>query len=215
MIKNLSFFVFSLLLITVSCRIKNPSLQEQEKLIQDGAFPGGVPPWVVTSSHPEINRNYSGTIPNRFSSVNREQQRTLGERQDKEPEQNKEQQAEVAQSPTQAIDSSVKQPRGHISNSPIQRINEVCPGIEGPVSEAVVTEDSAERLVKYKSLVAQCNRSDDLWFWLGKEYLTEGNMQEAKNCFEQVLILNREHREAAGLLNQIRGMVTTQKTNNR
>ena len=89
------------------------------------------------------------------------------------------------------------------NESPIARIAETCVGVEKLVSEALLEDDAERRLLKFRNLSQRCRNSEDIWFWLGKEYLTQGNLKEAKNCFERVLVLNREHPEAFSFLKKI------------
>ena len=194
--------------LATGCRIRVPSVEEQQALVAQGAFPGGVPPWVVSGGGAASGKRMSGVIPSNYLPSKSESKLSgfsaEGVDADQKESRTKDSAGDLKTTqPTSSENTLIAKTQGKGVDSPIQRVQEVCPGTEAKVADAIITDEPSLRLKKFQDLTTQCRNSEDLWFWLAKEYLTEGRLQEAKSCLEQVLMLNRQHKEAYGLLNQL------------
>ena len=188
-----------------SCRFKLPSVNEGQVFKRSGAFTTEVPGWVNQNRDeaPELTTN-SGVLPLAAgTSASVEQSRASlptgaaavqGELQHKikkgSEERNK---AKIAEGNDQIDD-----------NSPLGRIEAVCPGLESDVSDSLTTTDTESRIRKYESLTRRCPDSADLWLWLGKDYQSEKRLAEASRCFERVLLIDGSNEVAQALLSVVK-----------
>lgn len=204
--------VFAALLAAGGCRVKSPTLDEQRELVRRGAFPSGTPGWMAsqTGLGTQGRAGFGGLIPQVFSTpaestsgssqllATIEQQTAERERR-LQQEQLDRQRADDRS--TQALSATgVKDEK----DSPLNRINRACPGIESQVNEALTTIDIEQRIAKYVTLTNRCPHSFDLWLWLGKDYEKRNKLVQASRCYEKALVLNNQSEEASRLLEQSR-----------
>ncbi len=76
---------------------------------------------------------------------------------------------------------------GAAKESPLARIDRLCPGLESEVVKALQVVELAARRQIYESLVVRCPNSSDLWAWLGRDYEAEGKLDRAGRCYEKSL----------------------------
>ncbi len=182
------------------CRIKSPSLEEQQALVQRGAFPSGTPGWLAAPTGVGNPISAGGFIPTGFAPPSAGTvaggASAASARKDAELEYAAKQKAEAARQ---------AQLRGEVKkDSPLSRIESVCPGLEREVTDALTTTALDERLQKYIKLTTRCSNSWDLWLWLGKDYQKKKQLVQASRCFEKSLILNAQNEEAEELLTKTR-----------
>lgn len=191
-----------------SCRFKIPSQGEGQALAEAGSFPSGAPIWVKTPEGKDPARaSNAGLIPRSYGAPQQVQSaRALApqargserERLDEEEDrQLREERRFGARVPQEEGDGDLVEME---EESPLDRINRVCPGTEDGVSDALGTVNATERIRKYEQLVRRCPSSADLWLWLGKDYQSAGRRQEARRAFERVLVIDRDNEAAKALL---------------
>ena len=195
-----------LLLLTItifaSCRFTVPNASDNRALVKKRAFPAGVPPWAAQADadRPQLRAN-AGLVPQSFSvpaavSVTRSSVPTAASQ--LELRQESEATGDILAADEAAIQEKER------SDSPLDRIEQVCPGIEDGVTEALKTTDTASRVRQYESLTTRCPNSWDLWLWLAKDYESTGRYVEANRSLERVLTLNRTSEAAQALLSVVR-----------
>jgi tetratricopeptide (TPR) repeat protein len=172
------------MLIASACHFKSPSIHEQQELIAKGAFPSGIPPWVAPAA---LNRQPGkrlafGIVGDHSSSILLPQN-----------------QFEV-----QNIQSIENINENKKPLSALDRIALICPTLERQTNDALITVKPEERIRKFEYLVRVCQRSEDLWLWLGESYLQQDELIQAKRCFERVLMLDNNNQAARTHLNNIR-----------
>ena len=187
-------------LVLFGCRIKSPSLEEQQALVQRGAFPSGTPGWLAAPTGVSNPISAGGFIPTGFSAPSSGTvaggASAAAERKTAELEYAAKQKAEAARQ---------AELRGEVKkDSPLARIETVCPGLESQVTDALTTTGLDERLQKYVRLTSRCSNSWDLWLWLGKDYQKKKQLVQASRCFEKSLIINAQNPEAEELLAKTR-----------
>lgn len=175
--------------MATGCRVKVPTLEEQQVLQQSGAFPGGTPAWVARSG-PETSspRRWSGIIPESFSA------KPQGAGQPAPAEQERERKLSKDAEEKAAVETEKKE------SSPLERIAESCGGMDSSVNDALTTTDVGERIRKFSFLTSRCPSSWDLWLWLGHDQYQAGKWTAAAQSFERVLALNPGNAEAQSLL---------------
>ncbi len=178
------------------CRIKSPSMAEQQYLIQKGSFPGGTPEWIASPSPGgSLGGGFSGGfIPQSFI------RRVPGQSESQVAD------ARFAASPAgsavtpKALEQQQNSAAAESPNSPLARIASVCPSIESEVNDALLTTDLRQRIRKYESLTVRCPNSGDLWLWLGKDYSKDNQLVKDGRSFESSLIADASLTEAQELL---------------
>lgn len=196
-----------------SCRIHVPSASDGQHLIEQGKFVGEVPPWIRQDEKDRSTVTASaGIVPQRFSApppVKITRAAVPGP--DVNPvvirEENARARLVEKEGEGAADDEVVTAEEGEGVEeevSPLERIEETCPGIESSVVEALQTTDVAQRIRKYSTLTSRCPHSWDLWLWLGKDYQSQGRMVEAGRCYERVLTLDYSNEVARALLAVVR-----------
>lgn len=94
--------------------------------------------------------------------------------------------------------SSAVSPIGEAVGS-LAKIDQLCPGTEKRVNDALTTTDMAERIAKYEALTARCPESSDLWVWLGKDYESMKMFSDAGRCYQRAIGLDPSNAEAKSL----------------
>ncbi|MCC6934059.1 MAG: tetratricopeptide repeat protein [Deltaproteobacteria bacterium] len=194
-------FVVLLINLGSACSFRVPTISEQKALEEMGAFPGGAPSWVSAfpaNSKPKV---LSGIIPNNFVQPSKQGELSpvgiltegnLNDRQNAT--------SEISIERTAHTPSLI----GNKADSIISKIERVCSGIDGLLAQAVITEDTAERLSKYENLVKRCDKSSDLWFLLGKEYLVDGQLKKSEQALQRTIALDPNNLEAISLLQNLK-----------
>ena len=195
--------IFTLLALALcslaACRLKAPTVAEQQKLQEMGAFPSGPPPWVSTGARGATVGTWglggvgggSYGSPTGAGGGRGGISRTL----------NKQESLQEIQQKRAAQVVKVDTPE---QKSPLGRIEATCPNVERDVTAALTTEETEIRAAKYLALTIRCPSSWDLWLWLGKDYLKLNRNAEAGRAFEKVLNLNSGNAEATDLLLEVR-----------
>lgn len=195
-------------LVFCSCRFDLPDTREGQSLARAGAFPDQFPTWVVPPDDMETGTaSNAGIMPRSYTATpavksSREAQpaNKAGQpnfertrmRQINAIERSESATAEKIEADTSAVNKA--------DDSPLDRIEQTCPGTENSVSEALRTTDVNERIRKYNTLTKYCSNSSDIWFWLGKDYQSQGRYADAKRCFDKVLVLDPDNEAAKALL---------------
>ncbi len=204
-------FVAALLLCSLcSCRFKAPTQSEGQAFAKAGAFPNGLPGWVQPpEGSSAARREDAGIIPRSFGpSIQAKRSRSLApqSRDDnrEDVEERKRKVAEVRQQQLEEQQKSSTSIENQADESPLDRIERMCPGLESGVSDALRTENTTKRIRKYSKLTRRCPSSADIWFWLGKDYETAGRYQEAARAYERVLALDHDNDVARALLKVVK-----------
>ena len=195
--RKVTHFLLALALCSlIACRLKAPTVAEQQKLQEMGAFPSGPPPWVSTGARGATVGSWGlggvgggsyGSPTGGGGGISR----TL----------NKQESLQEIQQKRAVQTAKVETPE---QNSPLGRIEAICPNVERDVTAALTTEETEIRAAKYLALTIRCPNSWDLWLWLGKDYLKLNRNAEAGRAFEKVLSLNNGNAEATDLLLEVR-----------
>lgn len=191
-----------LVLATTSCRFRLPSTNEGQVLAERGAFPSSLPGWVKAPDDMGAARaNRGGLVPQGYGAAKVVQTANAGsgsnaieqERraQEKRSEEERESQRAVS---TQTQGES----------SPLDRIEQLCPGLEDEVTEALKTIEIKERIQQYERLSVKCPNSADIWFWLAQDYHKTSRFAEAVRSYEQVLVLDPQNQAAQALADEAR-----------
>lgn len=197
--RTIALTLAALFTLTAGCRFKSPTVEEQKYLLEKGAFPGGVPPWVTTPTGGGALGGgglfSGGLIPQTFTGT------TLSNSQTGVPaaggagsSANVFVAPRIVAPPVKTVEHEPEK------DSPLERIATLCPSIESEVSSALITTELRARIRKYESLTTRCPDSWDLWLWLGKDYEKNGEPVKAGRSFERVLVLNNANKEASDLL---------------
>ena len=173
-----------------ACRFESPSVEEQQYLAGQGAFAGGSPAWVSTAVQ---GKKAPNLIPESFAAPDAIRGRLSSDLLDEQRQKSLELAAKEKAAPQKSVPDA----------SPLNRINQVCPGVESSVNDALTTVDLNERIGKYASLTSQCSSAYDLWIWLGNDYLKAERIPEAKRAFDQALVLNPGNTEASQGLDKV------------
>ena len=183
MFRAVQIFTFSLALgaMLVGCRIKAPTLEEQQALSEQGAFGTGTPNWVARSTAGS-SRSSGG-----FLSISA---------------------PEGVIPPTRVVDSrdrlSIAKTRSEKKTlSPFEQLAEDCPGIESDVNDALTTMDVIERVSKYEMLISKCRDNEQLLLWLAEDYILLNDFSEGRRTVNKILTLNSDSQQARELLRQI------------
>jgi len=199
---SLFLILFLLVIFCLSgCRIKFPSIPEQKKIMADGGYTSGAPPWAsdtVLSGQP-TKRSSLSLMPDSFSSPRASRTQTTSFEQRKIERQNQRQQSqkETAQDVNE--------------DSPLHRISEICPSIEKDVTKALVTTDAHSRLQSLQSISKKCPESADLWYWQAKDHFQLGELSDANRCVNQALVLSASHKDSLELARKIKAALENQR----
>ena len=181
------------LLFTTGCSIKAPTPDEEQALMKRGAFPMGTPAWL---NGPVGARGamQSGIIPQSVGLAQpvRERVEVVAAQEAFNP-------STIKAEPTNVTPEK----KADVSTSPLNRINSVCPELEGEVNEALTTTDASVRATKYQSLAQRCGKSADLWNWYGQDSLKAGQTANAKRAFDQALVLDSQNADAKAGLDEL------------
>ena len=177
------------------CTFRVPTVAEQEKLLEMGAFPTGAPAWISPAARGESAGSAvsSGIVPVTFSA---------------QPSQS----SAVAFSTGEVSSNAFEPPQPRLPTpvavtkppSPLERIAAACPDIESAASSALTTTEPDIRIKKYESLLKRCPESTDLQLWLAKDYLRTGSYARATQSVEAVLRIENQHLEARAHLAEIK-----------
>jgi hypothetical protein len=172
------------LLILPACRFKVPTPEEQQELLARGTFPGAVPAW-VSAEKGSRNQSLSAVVPSAFSAPIHTASSFARSTTESDPRDLKteEQNRQVGKAPQPKVDNS--------EAGALSRLMAQCPNVEEEAKEALVNTDPYTRMEQYRALSQRCPESADVWFWLGKDYLAEGRLLEARNCLENAVLRNR------------------------
>lgn len=204
---NLSKKALVLLLVLglslLGCRIKSPSVAEQQALAERGAFPRGVPAWSsgAVAAAGAVGRQAPGIIPTQY------ERSSLPSSQDR-PNINR---AEVSRRAAMTNTSSplteadaLETSDNRESQSELGRIEALCPGLESDVTSALTTVNIDDRIRQYRRLTSRCPESYDLWLWLAKDFYSAGRIAEAEKAANRVLSLDAGNSSASALITNIR-----------
>ncbi len=187
-----------------------PTGAEQEKLAESGAFASGTPAWVTGVKSPE--RADAGSIPQKFSSPSfaRSEEIAVNAR----PLPAVAPTADAAKLETDQANAAKEATAvGDGPDSPLARIEKLCPTAEADVRKALVTTNLEERLAAYVSLSRRCSQSADIWGWLAKDHLAKGNAMSARAAAERALGLDKRNGDATAVLAELnRGTVENSRT---
>lgn len=169
-----------------ACRIKAPTLQEQQALAEKGAFGTGTPAWVARQARASsgIGQSSSGG----FLSITAPESRIAA------PNIEEKVQNRIARANTRPTEESL---------SPMEKLTNDCQGLDSQINEALTTVDDIERIEKYEKLVAQCSSSEQLLLWLAEDYLQLRDFAEARKTVNRILVINAENQEAVELMRKI------------
>lgn len=186
-------FIFCITLLS-ACRFTVPSSGDGQHLLERGVFGEKVPAWVNQTKTETMHGTDSGIVPSSYSvpsaiKTSRNVAST-GIEQSKDTREEMEA-AEDSTSDASSLAQNV--------DSPIDRIESECPGLESSVSDALRTESRSARIRKYESLTTRCPGSADLWFWLAKDYHESNQLVQAARSFERTLILDPQNEAAKAL----------------
>ncbi len=196
------YLYFTLLVALLSlnaCRFTVPNTGDGQALLESGVFGERVPAWVNQTKQESIRGTDSGIIPSNYSVPSAiKTSRTVAEtgvldteRARREAEESEEKEETLAAVREEEVEAEI---------SPLDRIEQECPGLESAVSDALRTEARGARVRKYESLAVRCPGSSDLWFWLAKDYQEAGQLVQAARSFERVLLVAPENEAAKALL---------------
>lgn len=199
------------------CRIKAPTVAEQQALMERKSFPGGVPAWFSPGAAGPAAQGDTfggGLIPRKLGAPPLVASASIVEPTTEISNAN-------AIGPLQpqlkpkgfATDATTPQGRTAVEKSvetkaapasALDRITQGCPGVESQVTQALTTTEVDSRIQQYEALLSKCPRSSDLHVWLGKDYLNLGQNAKAGRLFEKALVLDNTNAEAKQLLEKAR-----------
>ena len=212
--RKLSATALVIVLSSSACRFVLPDFNEGQTLARRGAFPSELPTWVKPLADQDIKRpSSSGMIPLSYGTpgIVRSAQTQAGDSDDKNRKKDRRKLAGIGSAASNQAGLSTAGDGGD-SDSPLDRILELCPGIESGVSEALRTESAKDRIAKYNSLTLRCPNSSDLWFWLGKDYESLRRYSDAIRSYERVLALEPENKAAKVLLKVVKERAANPET---
>ena len=176
-----SIVIIGVVLLTFGCRIKSPTLQEQQALAQRGAFGVSTPAWVARQARASstLGRAASGG----FLSISAPESKVRPNITDQEDR----------------LAIAKKRPAKDVL-SPLEKLTNDCKGLEAQITDALTTTDVIERVAKYEYLVSKCSSAEQLLIWLAEDYLTLRDFSAARRTINQILVLNSQSKEAQALL---------------
>ena len=189
-------------LIFGGCSLRVPTGEEQEKLAASGAFASGAPAWVTGVKSP--NRRDAGAIPQGYlgvlprHSLSRLPNEHLEEHSNVAEQVKTHEEAAKIDSASAASFANKDAP-----DSPLARIEKLCPAVEPDVRKALVNTVLDERLAEYMSLSRRCSQSADIWGWLAKDHLAKGNAMSARAAAERAIDLDKRNGDAAAVLAEL------------
>lgn len=186
-INRSALFFTALILVSFSgCRIKAPTLQEQQALAEKGAFGASTPAWVARQARSSsgVGQSSSGG----FLSISAPEARSATPTTEQKIE------TRVARANTRPTEESL---------SPMEKLTNECQGLDSQINEALTTVDDIERIGKYEQLVAKCSSSEQLLLWLAEDYLMLRDFAEARKTVNRILVINSGNQEAAELMRKI------------
>lgn len=187
--------LFLLLLTMTACSLRFPTVAEEQKLVSDGAFPGGVPGWIPrtvgTATAADVSYE-SGTIPTSFARV----ESSMG--------------MPTAVSYRDATRNSrlVKRDESEKKVDDKDLIGKVladCPNVERQLTLALTEIESSRRVGMFERLTAICPRRSELWLWLGDAYKKDGKVVAAQGAFERALMVSPDNAQASASLQSLKG----------
>lgn len=209
MVCNKKFILAAALLSCVSCAFRVPTAAEQQKLAESGAFASGTPAWVTGVSAPD--RADAGSIPQKFTAAGFPlvaDDSAIGAQRSEMVTSPKDS-GEIDQGGGSVEDSPSSSPlskspvSGGPQDSPLSRIEALCPNVEEDVRKALTNVVLDERLSMYVSLSRRCPQSGDIWGWLAKDHLEKGNSVSAKTAAERALSIDQKNGDAAAVLAEL------------
>lgn len=183
-----------------ACRIKSPTLAEQQALSAKGAL-NAKDSWVAAPIQrgQMVNDPVAAGIPDYTSGGSTPLDNLSAQIQ---PSTNAEGDSEASERTVATVGSSANTPSVNEvkDESPLDKIARACPGSEKEVTDALKTLDRNSRINKYQVLTGRCPASSNLWDWLGVDYLQSGKIEEAKDCFQKAVLLDNSNQDAKGHL---------------
>ncbi len=177
-----------------ACRFTVPSSGDGQHLLERGVFGEKVPAWVNQSKSESMHGTDSGIVPSTYSVPSAiKTSRSVAPTGIQRVEQEREELEANEESDSEELAINSKE------ESPLDRIEKECPGLESAVSEALRTEARAQRIRKYESLTLRCPGSADLWFWLAKDYQDANQLVQAARSFERTLLIDPSNEAAQAL----------------
>ena len=206
------FFILCLTLSLSACRFKAPNAVEGEHLAATKTFPGAVPSWIMQSKNsPRQPVETGGIIPQTYSAPTAVQQSALSRPnpQVQSPLQTDEERMREEDSKAKQLGKPGEENKGALQipakeSSPLDRIMQLCPGVDNAVNDALQTAERNARIQKYEKLSQRCPQSWDIWLWLGKDYEGAGRLVEAGRSYERVLTIDSGNEVAQALLANVR-----------
>jgi len=184
----LVLFLMAIAVTMAGCRFVSPSTSEQAELIKRGSFPSSAPAWVsgAGDSGASIGTGGAGIIPTVVVPPTAQASNYY------------QMESAVAEniSANQEIKTSMIKEEEKILESPLDRIEKVCPGNETRVNEALTTIDRRERISKYESLLGSCPLAFDIKLWLASDYTKVGRYGDALALYKQVLTMDPANKHA-------------------
>lgn len=177
--------VVFLLLCCAGCRVKAPTIAEQELLMQRGTFGTSSPAWLARSVRPaQIADGDTGGLLSLNTSG-----RTF---------------SNASSEPTEKSVMNPLPPEAPIENlSPLEKISRLCPTLESEVNDAITSVDVIDRVQKYEVLSRRCDQSSDLLIWLTQDYVTLQDLTAARRTLDRVRVLDPNNPAVNELSEQI------------
>lgn len=179
---------------SIACRFKMPNVEEQRALIARRSLGDSNPEWLARPVVDPTAKHISfGLIPQSFGSplAPNPMEASMADRE-------REQRLARARE-AKAQDKSKDEKK----DSPLARIDTLCPGLEGDVNAALVTLEAEERAQRYKQLTERCPQSPDLWLWLAQDAFVIGEFDQARLAVTRTLALDPNNAEARALSEKI------------
>ncbi|MDD2943564.1 MAG: tetratricopeptide repeat protein [bacterium] len=187
--------ILMLLLTVTACSLRFPTVAEEQKLVSDGAFPGGVPGWIPKTVGIATAADVayeSGAIPTSFA----RQESSMG-------------------MPT-AVNyrAAVQKSRSAVQDESEEKVDDKdligkvlvdCPNIERQLTLALTEIDAPRRVGMFERLTAICPRRAELWLWLGDAYQKDGKFVAARGAFERALMVSPDNAQASASLQNLKG----------
>ncbi len=190
-IKTERIVILSIFLLLISCRFRTPSLKEQQELISRNAVGNSLPSWMsVKRKIGNKNNTYMTSSNNRLAFRQKEEAKEAISLKKEVP---------LNQEPV----NQEKFLQSKNEEGLEDRILKSCPNIGSSLTQAINTKYSVIRVKRYKELITKCPNSGDLWFLLGKDYLLEGMLIDAKGSLEKAISLDKDLTHAKKLLKAI------------
>ena len=180
-----------LVLSAAACRVKSPTIPEQQALMNRGSFPAGTPPWLYAGAGTGVPQAQSGVVAPTVSAP-----APIANQAESSDMQNK----QLLATSAKPAEPAKKAPA---VGSPFDRITTLCPNAESAVRQTLTETDREKRISQYEALTKSCPSSTDLWSWLGSDYKKAGRYDEAKSAFEQALALDNNNEDARAALKEL------------